>query len=289
MNDHSSKWLCETGWLAQRLGTPGLVVLDASHFLPGDPRNAHQEYLAGHIPGALFFDIDALSDPNNPNPNMLPSPEVFALRMRKMGIGDGMRIVIYDSRGIYSAPRAWWMFRVMGHRDVAVLNGGLPKWTAEGHPLEAGPPPHRSERHFTARKDASLVRDLADMKAAVARGGQQIADARSLARFAGREGEPRPVPRLGHMPGACNVPFGTVLTPEGTMKPAAEIYAVFKAAGIDAEKPVIATCGSGITACTLALALAVIGNEHVPVFDGSWYEWSHDATAPVVSGEPADA
>lgn len=284
MNDHSSKWLCETDWLAKHLGSPGLIVLDASHFMPADPRNARSEYLQEHIPGALFFDIEELSDSSNPNPAMLPQPEKFALRMRKMGIGDGMRIVVYDSRGIYSAPRAWWMFRVMGHNDVAVLNGGLPKWKAESRPLEAGEPPRRSERHFTVRKNTLLVRDLADMKAAVARQDKQIADARSAARFAGKEGEPRAVPRLGHMPGACNVPFGSVINGDGTLKPASQIHAIFKSAGIDAEKPVIATCGSGITACTLALALAVIGNEHVPVFDGSWYEWSNDASAPVETG-----
>ncbi len=289
MNDNSSKWLCETEWLAAHLVSPGVVILDASLFTPAEGRNAKQEYLERHIPGAQFFDIDALSDSSNPNPNMLPAPEKFALAMRKMGIGDGMRVIVYDSRGIYSAPRAWWMLRVMGHDDVAVLNGGLKKWLAEERPIEAGEPRPRSERHFTVRKNASLVRDLDDMKAVVAKGTIQIADARAASRFSGKDPEPRPVPRQGHMPGACNLPFGNLVTPQGTLRPASEIHTLFQKAGIDTEKPVIATCGSGITACTLALGLAVIGNEHVPVYDGSWYEWSHDPSAPVVSEDGQEA
>ncbi|MDX2265585.1 MAG: 3-mercaptopyruvate sulfurtransferase [Hyphomicrobiales bacterium] len=281
MNDNSSVWLCETGWLAERLNAPGLVVLDATLFTPAEGRDARAEYMQRRIPGAVFFDIAGLSDPNNPNPNMLPSPERFALEMRKLGVGDGMRIVIYDTRGVYSAPRAWWMFRVMGHNDVAVLNGGMKKWLAEGRPTEEGEPRPRGQRHFTARKNAALVRDLSDMKAAVARGDKQIVDARSKARFSGAEPEPWAVPRLGHMPGACSLPFGELVTPEGVMKPAAEIYEIFSRAGVDPNKPVIATCGSGVTACTLALGLAVIGNEHTPVYDGSWYEWSNAADAPV--------
>ncbi|MBC8048850.1 MAG: 3-mercaptopyruvate sulfurtransferase [Chitinophagales bacterium] len=282
MNDNSSKWLCETNALAELLRTPGVVVLDATLGALPDGRSARQAYLDEHIPGALFFDIDDLSDEKNANPNMLPSPEKFALRMRKIGVGDGMRIIVYDARGIYSAPRAWWMFRVMGHDDVAVLNGGLVKWKAEGRALEAGEPARRSERHFTVRKNASLVRDLYDMKAMVTKGGSQIADARSVGRFAGVEGEPRPVPRMGHMPGACNVPFGSLVNADSTLKPAAEIHAIFQRSGLDPEKPIALTCGSGVTACTLALGLAVIGHEHTPVFDGSWYEWSNDETAPVV-------
>jgi thiosulfate/3-mercaptopyruvate sulfurtransferase len=168
----------------------------------------------------------------------------------------------------------------MGNTDVAVLNGGLAKWKAEGRALETGAPPARSERHFTVRKNASLVRDIGDMKTAVARGAQ-IADARSVLRFSGHEGEPRPVPRPGHMPGACNVPFGSLINPDHTLKPAAQIHEAFKRAGLDPEQPLTVTCGSGITACTLALGLAVIGHEHTPVYDGSWYEWSHDQTAPV--------
>jgi thiosulfate/3-mercaptopyruvate sulfurtransferase len=287
MNDNSSKWLCETEWLAAHLNSPGVIALDATILTPADGRTGREGFLEAHIPGAQFFDIDLLSDAGNASPNMLPAPEIFALRMRKMGVGDGMRIVVYDQKGVYSAPRAWWMFRVMGHRDVCVLNGGLRKWRAEGRPLESGEPAPRTERHFTARRDASLLRGKEDMKRAVAAGGTQICDARSRSRFEGAEPEPRPVPRLGHMPGASNVPFGDLLNPDGTMKPAAQIHRIFQDAGVDPDKPVAVTCGSGITACTLALGLAVIGREHTPVYDGSWYEWSHDPDAPVVAPAPA--
>lgn len=283
MPDFSSKWLVETDWLAERLASPGVVVLDASLAASGDVKPPQDAYRDEHIPGAMFFDIEELSDTSANLPHMLPSPEKFSSRMRRMGVGDGMKIVVYDTRGIYSAPRAWWMFRIMGHQDVAVLNGGLPKWKAEGLPLESGLPAPRSERHFTARFNAALVRDLSDMKAAVAARNMQIADARSAGRFAGRETEPRPVPRLGHMPGAHNLPFSNLLNADGTLKPADQVRAHFEAAGIDPNKPVIASCGSGITACTLALALAVIGNEHVPVYDGSWYEWSHAPDTLVIS------
>lgn len=285
MTDFSSKWLVETDWLHERLSAPGLVIMDASLGAAANGKTAREAYLEAHIPGALFFDIDDLSDSSSPLPNMLPPPEKFASRMRHMGVGDGMKIVVYDTRGIYSAPRAWWMFRVMGHDDVAVLNGGLVKWLAEGRPTESGAPPSRSEKHFTIRKNSGLVRDLGDMSSAVSAGTLQIADARSKGRFQGREGEPRPVPRLGHMPGACNVPFGSLLNGNGTMKPAEQIREAFEAAGINPEKPIIATCGSGITACTLALGLAVLGNEHAAVYDGSWIEWSNATEAPVAAGE----
>jgi thiosulfate/3-mercaptopyruvate sulfurtransferase len=289
MTDFSSKWLVETDWLAERLKSPGLVVMDASLGSGGDVKTPREHYLEEHIPGALFFDIEDLSDETSTLPHMLPSPEKFSSRMRKMGVGDGMKIVVYDRKGIYSAPRAWWMFRIMGHEDVAVLNGGLPKWRAEGLPLESGEPAPRSERHFTARFNAGLVRDLADMSSAVARRHVQIADARAAARFAGREAELRPVPRLGDMPGALNVPFTTLLNANATMKGPEDVRAEFEKAGIDPDKPVIATCGSGVTACTLALGLAVIGNEHAAVYDGSWYEWSHEAGAPVATDAGAGA
>jgi thiosulfate/3-mercaptopyruvate sulfurtransferase len=281
MTDLSSKWLCETSWLAEHLGSPGLVVLDAT--MPIDEMTGHEQYLMNHIPGAIHFDIDEIADTSNPNPHMLPSPEKFALRMRKKGVGDGMRIIVYDQRGMFSAPRVWWMLRLMGHQDVAVLNGGMPKWRTEGRPLETGDVPPRQERHFTPRKDSSMVRDLDDMKAIIATKKMQVADARSAPRFAGNEPEPRPVPRLGAMPGACNVPFNHLLNRDATFKSPDEIRTLFEKAGIDVHKPVVATCGSGITACILALGLAIVGVEHVPVFDGSWYEWSHDPSAPVVS------
>ncbi len=280
MPDFSSKWLVETDWLQERLGAPGLVVLDASMDVPG--KRASDAFREVHIPDALFFDIDDLSDTSSPLPNMLPSAEKFASRMRRMGVGDGMKIVVYDTRGIYTAPRAWWMFRVMGHSDVAVLNGGLLKWQAEKRPVESGPPATRSERHFSGRKNSALVRDMADMAAALENPGIQIVDARAKPRFEGSEPEPRHVPRLGHMPGAMNVPFGSLLNADGTMKSADQLRAAFEAAGVSPMKPVATTCGSGITACTVALGLAVLGNEHAAVYDGSWIEWS-------ASDKPVDA
>ena len=283
MTDFSSKWLVETDWLQERLTAPGLAIMDASLGMPRDSKKPHELYRETHIPGALFFDIDDLSDTTSPLPHMLPPADKFASRMRLMGIGDGMKVVVYDNKGIYSAPRAWWMFRVMGHEDVAVLNGGLPKWLAEGRPVESGLPGPRSERHFTTRKNSALVRDISDVKAAVAAGSPQIVDARAKARFEGKEVELRPVPRLGHMPGARNVPFGMLVNGSGVMTAATELRAAFEDAGVDIEKPAITTCGSGVTACTLALGLAVLGNEYVSVYDGSWTEWSFTPDAPVTT------
>ena len=206
-----------------------------------------KEFLEAHIPGAQFFDIDELSDTASSLPHMLPSPEKFSSRMRKMGIGDGKRIIAYDAAGLFSAARAWWMFKVFGHEDVAVLDGGLPKWKAEGRPLEDGPPLKPQERHFTARFRSMMVRDMKDVAAALKSGSAQVADARSGTRFRGEEAEPRPGVRAGHMPGAQNVHYASLLKADGTLKSPAEIEAVFKAAGVDLSKPVITSCGSGIT------------------------------------------
>ncbi len=284
MTDFSSKWLVETDWLQQHLGAPGLIVLDASWTMPGEAKQGYDLFREAHIPGALFFDIDDLSDTSSPYPHMLPSPDKFASRMRKMGVGDGMKVIVYDSKGIFSAPRAWWMFRVMGHEDVAVLNGGLKKWLAEERPVESGPAGLRTQRHFTARKNSELVRDLQDMIGLVESGRSQIVDARSKARFEGHEVELRPVPKLGHMPGARNLPYGTLIAGNGALKPAEELRAAFEGAGINPGKPVITTCGSGVTACILALALAILGNEYTAVYDGSWAEWSAVPSTPVVEG-----
>ncbi len=284
MTNFSSKWLVETDWLQERLTAPGLVIMDASLKMPADAKHPYEQYKEAHIPGALFFDIDDLSDTSSPLPHMLPPPEKFASRMRKMGVGDGMKVVVYDNKGIFSAPRAWWMLRVMGHNDVAVLNGGLKKWQAEGRPMEPGFPAPRQERHFTARKNSELVRDLGDVMAAVEAKHPQIVDARSRTRFEGHEPELRPVARLGHMPGARNVPYGTLLNENGTMKTTAGLRAAFEGAAIVPEKPVIASCGSGVTACILALGLSVLGNEWASVYDGSWAEWSAAPNAPVVQG-----
>lgn len=277
-----SPYVVETDWLAARLDAPDLVVLDGSWHLPTAKRDARAEYEAEHIPGAVFFDIDEISDETSPLPHMLPSTVKFASRMKKMGIGDGMRIVVYDSVGMFSAARVWWTFRVMGHEDVAVLNGGLPKWKAEGRPVTSESTPPRSPRHFTPRLNASLVRDLDDMKRIVAGGAAQIADARGPGRFAGKEPEPRPGLRSGHMPGARNVPYGRVLNPDGTLKSPEDLAKVFTEAGIDPSKPVVTTCGSGVSAAVLSLALALIGQPDSGLYDGSWSEWGReDAGTPV--------
>lgn len=280
----ANNWIVETEWLENHLNSPGLVIFDATWHLPTSKRDAKAEYLAEHIPGALYFDLDDLSDDKSPLPHMLPSTVKFASRMKKMGVGDGMSIVVYDSYGIFSAARAWWTFRAMGHNDVAVLNGGLKKWKAEGRPLEDGPAPKRGERHFTPRLNAETVRDIDDMRALVAKGNAQIVDGRSAGRFAGTEPEPRPGLRGGHMPGSRNVPYNELLDADGTMKSAAQLAKIFDKVGIDVHKPVISTCGSGVSACVVALALSVLGQTNAPVYDGSWAEWGQDNGLPVATG-----
>lgn len=269
----NGNWLVEPHWLAEHLNAPDLIVLDASWYLPAQMRDPHAEYNTEHIPGALFFDIDEISDQDSPLPHMLPSPIKFSSRMRKMGIGDGMRIVVYDGEGIFSAPRVWWMFRAMGVEDVAVLNGGLPKWKAENLPLEDMPPPKRSERHFTARFNRDFVRDIDDIKANLASKHAQVLDARGASRFRGEEAEPRPGLKSGHIPGSCNLPYKNLLQADGTLHLPDQLRAAFKEAGVNIEQPIITTCGSGVTASILSFALSLMGHKHCPVYDGSWSEW----------------
>jgi thiosulfate/3-mercaptopyruvate sulfurtransferase len=252
--------------------------------MPNEGKDAHAEYLDEHIPGALFFDIDEIADTKSTLPHMLPPPEKFSSRMRGMGVGDGSRIVVYDSRGLYSAARVWWTFRVMGVDDVSVLNGGLPKWRREGLPLERGAPPNRTTRHFTARRNLELVRDLSDMKALLKDKSAQIIDARAPERFAGKAPEPRAGLRSGHIPGSHNVPFGKLLNQDGTLKSAPELQRLFEQAGVDLNKPVVTSCGSGITASVLALGLAELGHRRTSVYDGSWSEWGADQSLPIETG-----
>jgi thiosulfate/3-mercaptopyruvate sulfurtransferase len=272
MSTSDPQLLVTTEWLAAHLGAPDLRVLDASWHMPAAGRDARAEFEAGHIPGARFFDIDEISDDQSCLPHMAPPVEKFVSRMRAMGVGDGHRVVVYDAHGIFSAPRVWWLFRLFGKADVAVLDGGLPKWKAEGRALEEGWPILR-DRHFTARRDASLVRDVTQVAASAKLGDAQILDARSPARFRGDEPEPRAGLRSGHIPGSKNVHYATLLNPDGTMKDAAGLRAAFEAAGADPARPTITTCGSGISAAILSLALERLGNRRVALYDGSWTEW----------------
>jgi len=264
--------LVSTEWLAARLNAPDIRILDGSMYLPGTGKDGREEYEKAHIPEARFFDIDEISDSNSPLPHMLPPVEKFVSRVRAMGIGDGHRVVVYDQQGIYSAARVWWMFRVFGHQDVAVLDGGLPKWLAEGRPVTDEIPDPR-ERHFTGRRNASMVRDVTQMAGAAKLRGEQIVDARAATRFRGEAPEPRAGLRSGHIPGSRNVPFTDLLNPDKTMKSVDETRAIFEAAGVDLKQPIVTSCGSGVTAAVLTLALHRMGHTRNAVYDGSWVEW----------------
>ncbi|QEW18285.1 3-mercaptopyruvate sulfurtransferase [Marinibacterium anthonyi] len=276
--------LVSTQWLAEHLKDPDLRILDGSWYLPTSDRDARAEYAEAHIPGARFFDIDEISDHRSDLPHMLPPVEKFMSRLRAMGVGDGHQVVVYDGAGIFSAPRIWWMFRVMGQMDVAVLDGGFPKWQAEGREIEDMPPVIR-DRHMTVRVQNHLVRDVTQVSAASKLGDHTIIDARSPERFRGDAPEPREGLRAGHIPGAVNVPFGTLLNPDGTMKDEAGLRAAFAAGGADLTKPAITSCGSGVTASILALALERIGKTDYAVYDGSWSEWGLSPTLPIATGD----
>ena len=273
-----SQELVTTQWLAERIKSPDISIIDCSWHLPTAKRDAKTEFLVEHIPGAQFFDIDMISDTESTLPHMLPKPEKFASHVRKMGIGDGKKVICYDSVGLFSAARAWWMFKVFGHDDVAVLDGGLRKWKAENLLLEDGPPLKPQERHFTARFQSMMVRDKAEVKKAL-----QVADARSPGRFRGEEPEPRPGVRAGHMPGAKNVHYAALLNADGTLKPESELAKIFETAGIDIAKPVITSCGSGVTAAILSLALTMLGAKNHALYDGSWVEWGSATDTPVAT------
>ncbi|MFY9212708.1 MAG: 3-mercaptopyruvate sulfurtransferase [Aestuariivita sp.] len=284
MSADDPKTLVSTEWLAAHLKDPDLRILDGSWYLPTVQRDPKAEYDAAHIPGARFFDIDDVSDNRSELPHMAPPPEKFMSRMRAMGIGDGHQVVVYDGAGLNSAARVWWLFRLMGQHNVAVLDGGFPKWQAEGRPIEDLPPIVR-DRHMTVRVQNQLVRDVTQVSSASKLGDHEIIDARSAGRFAGTDPEPRAGLRSGHIPGSRNLPFQTLLTEKGTMKDVPELRAAFEAAGIDLAKPAITTCGSGVTAAILALAMERLGKTDWSVYDGSWSEWGAFPTLPVATGE----
>ena len=275
--------LVTAAWLAERLGQPDLRVVDATWFMPGDPRRGIDEHRKGHIPGAVFFDIDAIADQATALPHMLPSPEAFAVSAASLGLSRDAAIIVYDAQGIFSAPRVWWTLHAMGFTDVAVLDGGLKAWIAEGHPVATGDGAAATSSVAPAH-DAALVHDLEQVSAALASDAAQVLDARPEARFRGEAPEPRPGLRSGHMPGALNLPFGGLIGADGRMKPVAELAAAFARAGVDLERPVIATCGSGVSAAILALALAVLGQDRAAVYDGSWAEWGGRDDVPVATG-----
>ncbi len=278
--------LVSTEWLAAHLKDPDLRVLDGSWHMPDSGRDARAEYEAAHIPGARFFDIDEISDHRSDLPHMAPPPEKFMSRVRALGVGDGHQIVVYDTAGLFSAARVWWLFRLMGKTDVAVLDGGFPKWQAEGREIEDMPPVIR-DRHITVTRQNHLVRDVTQVARAAKLRDHEIIDARAAARFRGEAPEPRPGLRSGHIPGARSLPFGEVLNPDGTMKDADSLRRVFEAAGVDLSKPAITTCGSGVTAAVLSLALERIGKTDHAVYDGSWSEWGTYPDLGVTTG-PAD-
>jgi thiosulfate/3-mercaptopyruvate sulfurtransferase len=276
--------LVSTEWLAKHLDAPDVRIVDASFYLPAQKREPKAEFAKQHIPDAVFFDIDEIADKSNPLPHMLPSPEQFAEQAAKLGLGTGNKIVVYDTTPMTGACRVWWMFRVMGYTDVAILDGGLPKWMAEGRPVTDAATVTR-EKSFKAKLDSTLVRSIDDVRSLLDTKKEQVVDARAANRFRGEVPEARAHLRIGHMPGAFNLPYTDLIDPKsGTMRSQDELKAAIAKSGIDPSKKVTASCGSGVTACVVALGLYLTGAPDAAVYDGSWTEWGGRADTPIVTG-----
>jgi thiosulfate/3-mercaptopyruvate sulfurtransferase len=275
--------LVSTDWLERALGTPDLKLIDSSIFLPGSGRDPRAEFEAAHIPGAVFLDIEEVADTSNPLPHMLPSEQKLASRMQSLGLRDGSRFVVYDNSPLHSAARAWWMLRIFGAHYVSVLDGGFQKWTAEGRLVESGRPQVR-HGHFTPSFDAAAVVDKAQVSALLNSSDHELVDARPATRFSGEEPDPRPGMASGHIPGSKNLPQSELFNPDNSWKQGEELRAAFDRAGVDLNKPMVTTCGSGVTAAVLLFGARLLGKEDVKLYDGSWAEWGADPATPKATG-----
>jgi thiosulfate/3-mercaptopyruvate sulfurtransferase len=276
--------LVTTEWLTGELGKPDLVVFDATKYLPNEPKDGRTEFLNGHVPGARFFDIDQIADPDTDLPHMVPAPGRFARLMAALGVSNSSRLVFYDQKGLASAARGWWMMGLFGHDDAAVLDGGLPKWLKEGRPVRDGKPADHEPGYFRHDYRAGQLRGVGDMLRNVLTRAELVLDARAAGRFTGAVPEPRAGMRSGHIPGSANLPYTDLLHADGTFRPAGEVRGRFEAAGVDGSRPLVTSCGSGVTACILTLGLRVAGFPEGAVYDGSWTEWGGRPDTPIEAG-----